>query len=107
MNNNLMEINSNKIKDLIYTIRGKQVMIDSDLAIIYGYEVKRLNEQVKRNIGRFPDDFMFRLTREEFDFVKSQFATSRKDTDFLDKVVVVVNYHLFLRNKAFICWQLF
>ncbi len=82
MYNNLVEINSSKIKDLIYTIRGKQVMFDSDLAIIYNYEVKRLNEQVKRNIGRFPDDFMFQLTREEFDFVKSQFATSRKYNDF-------------------------
>ena len=52
-------------------------MLDSDLAEIYGYEVKRLNEQVKRNIGRFPDDFMFQLTRDEVSFVKSQIATSR------------------------------
>ncbi len=82
MDNNLLEINSNKIKDLIYTIRGKQVMLDSDLALIYDYEVKRLNEQVKRNIGRFPDDFMFQLTKEEYDLVKSQFATSPKGNDF-------------------------
>ena len=61
----------------IYIIRGQQVMLDSDLAKIYGYEVKRLNEQVKRNIKRFPEDFMFQLTREELEFVKSQFATSR------------------------------
>ena len=61
----------------IYIIRGQQVMLDSDLAKIYGYEVKRLNEQVKRNIKRFPEDFMFQLTREEIDFVKSQIATSR------------------------------
>ena len=61
----------------IYIIRGQQVMLDSDLAKIYGYEVKRLNEQVKRNIKRFPEDFMFQLTREEIDFVKSQFATSK------------------------------
>ena len=47
------------------------------MAEIYGYEVKRLNEQVKRNIARFPEDFMFQLTRDEIDFVKSQFATSR------------------------------
>jgi len=53
-------------------------MLDYDLAEIYGYEVKRLNEQVKRNIARFPEDFMFQLTKEEIDFVKSQFATSRK-----------------------------
>ena len=52
-------------------------MLNYDLAEIYGYEVKRLNEQVKRNIARFPDDFMFQLTKDEIDFVKSQFATSR------------------------------
>ena len=61
----------------VYIIRGQQVMLDYDLAEIYGYEVKRLNEQVKRNIARFPEDFMFQLTRDEIDFVKSQFATSR------------------------------
>lgn len=47
------------------------------MAAIYGYEVKRLNEQVKRNINRFPDDFMFRLTKDELEFVKSQIVTSR------------------------------
>lgn len=55
-------------------------MLDSDLAELYGYEVKRLNEQVKRNINRFPEDFMFQLTMEEVEFVKSQFATSRTST---------------------------
>ena len=61
----------------IYIIRGQQVMLDYDLAGIYGYEVKRLNEQVKRNIARFPEDFMFQLTKGEIpeDFLKSQFAT--------------------------------
>lgn len=47
------------------------------MAAIYGYEVKRLNEQVKHNINRFPDDFMFRLTKDELEFVKSQIVTSR------------------------------
>lgn len=61
----------------VYVIRGQQVMLDCDLAEIYGYEVKRLNEQVKRNITRFPEDFMFQLTKDEIDFVKSQIATSR------------------------------
>ena len=51
-------------------------MLDSDLALLYGVETRRLNEQVKRNIERFPDDFMFQLTKEEFDFLKSQFAMS-------------------------------
>lgn len=70
------------IKDRVYMIRGQQVMLDADLADIYGYEVKRLNEQVKRNKSRFPEDFMFQLTREEVEFVKSQFATSRIETFF-------------------------
>ena len=56
----------------VYIIRGQQVMLDYDLAEIYGYEVKNLNQQVKRNIVRFPEDFMFQLTREEVEFVKSQ-----------------------------------
>ena len=64
------------IRNCVYTIRGQQVMLDSDLADIYGYEVKRLNEQVKRNINRFPEDFMFQLTMDEVDLVKSQNATS-------------------------------
>lgn len=63
-------------------IRGQQVMLDTDLADIYGYEVKRLNEQVKRNKKRFPEDFMFQLTREEVELVKSQIATSRNETLF-------------------------
>ena len=70
------------IRNKVYTIRGQQVMLDTDLAEIYGYEVKRLNEQVKRNIARFPDDFMFQLSMEEVDFVKSQFATSRNSKLF-------------------------
>jgi len=61
----------------VYTIRGQRVMLDCDLAEIYGYEVKRLNEQVKRNIARFPEDFMFQISKEEIpvECLKSQFAT--------------------------------
>lgn len=64
------------ISNRVYIIRGQQVMLDYDLAEIYGYEVKRLNEQVKRNITRFPEDFMFQLTAEEDIILKSQIATS-------------------------------
>lgn len=70
-------LSTDSICNRVYTIRGQQVMLDYDLAEIYGYEVKRLNEQVKRNKNRFPEDFMFQLTRMEVDFVKSQNATSR------------------------------
>ena len=64
---------ADKIESLIKVIRGQQVMLDRDLAALYGVEVKRLNEQVKRNIKRFPKDFMFQLTKEEC--LRSQFAT--------------------------------
>ena len=68
-NNQLLQI-----EPLIRIIRGQQVLLDSDLAILYGVETFRLNEQVKRNIKRFPDDFMFRLTIEEWKTMSSQFA---------------------------------
>lgn len=65
-----------KIQNLIYLIREKKVMLDSDLAIIYGVKTKRLNEQMKRNIKRFPADFMFQLNGEEWKNLRSQFATT-------------------------------
>ena len=71
--------NRNKVSircSKVYIIRGQQVMLDKDLAEIYGYDVKRLNEQVKRNINRFPEDFMFQLKASEItDSLKSQFTT--------------------------------
>lgn len=64
------------IENKIHIIRGQKVMLDSDLAELYGVETKNLNKAVKRNIGRFPDDFMFQLTQEEFSNLKFQFGTS-------------------------------
>lgn len=64
-----------RIDDKIYEIRGQQVMFDFDLAELYGVETKRLKEQVRRNIERFPEDFMFELTKEEAEFSRSQIAT--------------------------------
>ena len=63
------------IKSKILVIRGQQVMIDRDLAQIYGVETKRLNEQVKRNSERFPENFCFQLDEREFENWRSQFAT--------------------------------
>lgn len=57
---------SDRIKDLIYTVRGVKVMLDSDLAEIYGYQTSRFNQQVKNNIERFDADFRFQLTKEEY-----------------------------------------
>ena len=65
-----------EIQNLIYEIRGVRVMLDRDLAKLYGVETKALNQAVKRNIQRFPEDFMFQLTHEEFDNLKSQIVTS-------------------------------
>ena len=66
------------IQSKIYEIRGQKVMLDFDLAEMYGTETKRLKESVRRNIKRFPSDFMFELTKEEFATLRSQFATSNK-----------------------------
>ncbi len=65
-----------KILNRIYVVRGQKIMLDEDLAEMYKVETKRLNEQVKRNIERFPNDFMFTLTEMEYENLKSQNATS-------------------------------
>ena len=70
------EISSSEIKELIYNIRGKQVMLDSDVARLYHYETRRINETVKRNSERFPVEFCFQLTSKEYETLKSQIATS-------------------------------
>ena len=64
------------IQSLIHEVRGWQVMLDSDLAALYGVETKNLKRQVKRNISRFPADFMIELTREEWEILRCQFGTS-------------------------------
>ena len=63
------------IMSKILLIRNKKVMIDSDLATLYGVETKQLKRQVRRNIERFPEDFMFELTKTEFEILRSQFGT--------------------------------
>jgi hypothetical protein len=70
-------VSAERIRDRILTIRGHRVIIDSDLAALYGIRTKRLLEQVRRNQERFPADFCFRLIYEEVAFLRSQFATSR------------------------------
>ncbi len=74
------------IRSKIYIIRGKQVMIDRDLAELYQVENRALNQAVKRNSDRFPDDFMFQLTKEEFKNWKSQFVISNSDIMGLRKM---------------------
>jgi hypothetical protein len=67
-----------RIERSILLLRGHKVMLDADLAVLYGVSTKRLNEQVRRNRSRFPDDFMFQLTREEVRSLRSQIATSKQ-----------------------------
>ncbi len=64
-----------EVRTLIHTIRGQRVMLDTDLAALYGVETKALNQAVRRNIERFPDDFMFELTRDEYQSLRSQIVT--------------------------------
>ena len=68
-----------QIESLIITVRGKQVILDRDLARLYGVETRVLNQAVQRNIERFPEDFMFKLTKEEFDNLRSQIVTSNEE----------------------------
>lgn len=68
-----------RIVDKIYLIRNQKVMLDRDLAELYGVETRILKQQVKRNLYRFPEDFMFELTKEELDNWRSQFVTSNSD----------------------------
>lgn len=74
------------IKNLIYTIRGNQVMIDSDVAMLYHYETKNINKAVKRNIDRFPEEFCFQLTESEFQTLRFQIGTSKQNDDLNDEV---------------------
>lgn len=73
-----MNTNEATIKNLIYVIRGQQVMLDSDLAMLYQVETKNLNKAVKRNANRFPEDFCFQLSEEEYNSLRFQFGTSKE-----------------------------
>jgi len=83
------ELDYQTIKNKIYTIRNVQVIFDRDLSELYEVETRRLNEQVKRNIKRFPREFMFQLTKEELENWKSQYATSSKELMGLRKLPYV------------------
>jgi hypothetical protein len=71
-----------EIEKMIFTIRGQRVMLDSDLAKLYGVEVKRLNEQVKRNMDRFPTDFMFQCNSSDLENLRSQIATTKQTSNW-------------------------
>ncbi len=71
-------IPAERIENCIYLLRGQRVMLDDDLAILYGVETKVLNRSVKRNLRRFPEDFMFQLSTKEFESLRCQFGTSKR-----------------------------
>ena len=78
MSKDLLIHNEDDLRSKIYTIRGVQVMLDFDLAEIYGYDTKRFNEQVKNNKERFDEDFRFQLTKEEFDNLRSKIRPQKQ-----------------------------
>lgn len=73
-------------ESMIYVVRNQQVMIDSDLAMLYQVETKALNRAVKRNINRFPEDFCFQLTKEEDKILKCQIGTSKINEDWAKRI---------------------
>ena len=73
---NVEKYETENIKNLIYTVRGKQVMIDSDVAMLYHYTTKNINKAMKRNMDRFPGDFCFQLTEQESENLRFHFGTS-------------------------------
>ena len=73
----VIEVTEEYLKEKLYEIRGKRVLLDADLAEIYGYDTKGFNRQVKNNIEKFDEDFMFELTKEEYASLRTQFATSK------------------------------
>ena len=81
------------IKSMIRVVRGQQVMLDFDLAFLYGVETKALNQAVKRNINRFPEDFMFKLTKNKLEIFRSQIVTSneikrQQNTNWKSQIVI-------------------
>jgi hypothetical protein len=95
-----MDINAIKIENKIYYLRGLNVMLDSDLAELYQMDTKRINEQVKRNHKRFPDNFMFQVNHEEWEYLKSQFATSFTKQGGRRKISYVFNNQNLLYLKS-------
>ena len=88
-----MDLEKIDFKSLIHVVRGQQVMLDSDLATLYGVETRSLNQSVKRNIRRFPEDFMFQLTKREWNYLKSQISMfestdNENDTNLKSQIVI-------------------
>ena len=85
----MSEVLASKIEKIIYFIRGYRVLLDSDLADLYQVETKYLNRQIRRNLLRFPEDFMFQLTKEEYQVLKYQIGTSKRGSGGKQKLPLV------------------
>ena len=101
---NLVKYETIDIKNLIYCIRGKQVMLDSDVAMLYHYQTKRINETVNGNKERFPENFCFQLTEDEFSCLKSQIATSNhKENNWSQIATLLENEDM--RSQFATAWE--
>ena len=92
----VIEINEEFMKQKLYEFRGCKVLLDADLAEVYGYELKAFNQQVKRNIERFQNDMMFQLSDNEVEYLRSQFVTANISSKSRSNPYV-------LRNKVYTC----
>lgn len=103
----IVEIMPPDIENLIYVIRNKQVMVDSDLAMLYQVETKALNRAVKRNIKRFPEDF-FQLTTEEAESLRCQSGTSKyKSQKKRMDEAADVHCRMYLQSREYPCWPVY
>jgi len=98
----MSEITPKRIEKIIYVVRGQKVMVDADLADLYCVLTKNFNKAVKRNIDRFPSDFMFQLTKEEFEVLRFQFGTSNGKGSGGEGI-----YHMSLLRPGSLCFQVF
>ena len=94
--NEIIEKEEIKVENMIYETKGKQVMLDSDVAMLFGYETKYLNRQVQRNINRFSDNYCFQLNEEEYNSLRRQIVTLKKENIILyslkDKYMMPIRY---------------
>ena len=101
---NIIELTEESMESMVYTIRGVKVMLDFDLARIYGYETRAFNQQVQRNIEKFPEDFMFQLTVEEVDKIsRCQNVTAIKSS--MESEQLVISQNVTSRNNNFFAGQ--
>ena len=102
-----MEFAQSDIKNLIYIVRNQQVMLDSDLAMLYHVETKVFNQAVKRNIARFPDNFRFQISKDEYEALRSQVVTQKRKILMATKKAEEDIYHMFLLNRESQCYRQF